>query len=314
MSRWCVCATVAPRPTPPAGCWAGSTCPSTSSGRAQAEALAAAVGPVDRVVTSPLLRDPPDGGRPSTRPSRSTIASSSSTTATTTGCRWPTCPPSSGGSGGRIPSWALPGGESLAALRRPGGGRRLDELIEPAGRRDRRGGGPRVADQGRGHLGARRGRRGDLAAVRAARRRSRASTSPSGGPILHSFNEVAHLGDAGRMPASDWPVERLADADRRGDRWTSPRRSTGARRGDPGRIVRSEEGTVRPGCSGPPRRIGLVWTPVVPSLQHPLTRATAPGGPALSEMSRPAHENESVGPARRVRASTRDGAASLTGS
>ena len=42
--------------------------------------------------------------RPSTRPSRWTTASSSWTTAATTGRRWPTCPPSSGGSGGRIPS------------------------------------------------------------------------------------------------------------------------------------------------------------------------------------------------------------------
>ena len=43
----------------------------------------------------------------------------------------------------------------------------------------------------------------------------------------------------------------------------------GVRRGGPDQGVRSEEGTVHTGCSGPPRRVGLVWTPVVPSLQHP---------------------------------------------
>ena len=95
------------------------------------------------------------------------------------------------------PTFAPPGGESLVAVT----GTRRVVLHRGAPRRGRRGrrGQPRVADQGRGLLGARhrRGRASwrmqlGVAAV------TRIGARPDGGPYLHSFNETAHVLAASR--------------------------------------------------------------------------------------------------------------------
>ena len=265
----------------------GSTSPSTTLGRRPGRRRSvAAVGPVDRVVTSPLLRtrqtpagfDAPVVDRRAAHRARLRRLRRHG--------RWPTCPPRCGGSGARIPTsprraasrWPRCGPGSRTALDELAAAARTETVVVVAHVSP-------IKAAVTWALG--RGRRG---------RRGGCSCSPASITRIG----VGETGDRSCTRSTRWPTSSaltdLIERRCRGRGRDHSSRETGVRRGGPGRVVRSEEGTVHPGFSGPPRRVGLVWTPVVPSLQHPLIRATAPSDPVLSAMSRPAHAQRSDRP------------------
>ena len=158
-------------------------------GRAQAERLAASTGPVDRVVASPLQRtrqtaaafDQPveiderlielDYGEYDGRP-------------------FADVPAGPGRGGG--PTSLRPARGRVAPRPRLRVRQFLDELTAHPTRRDRRGRLARLAHQGRGGVGPRRGRRGDVATVRRAGV-DHAGRGDGAGSCCASFNEAAHL-------------------------------------------------------------------------------------------------------------------------
>ena len=229
----------------------------------------------------PAAAHPPDGGRLRRARRRSTSASSSSTTATTTGMPLADVP----GRAVAAVAGATPTSRRPAASRWPRCADRveaaLDDLAEPAGRETivvvahvspikaavtwALG----VGDEVTWRLFVQPG------VDHPHRRRRR-------GPILHSFNEVAHLGRRWSMPDEPpRPAERPArPVGCRGDGGAAagaPVGSYGARRGPYVPAVRGHRGGW----------VGLDASRAFPPT--PVVCATAPGGPALSEMSRPAH-------------------------
>ena len=118
------------------GCSAGSTWASTTPAGRQAAALAAHIGPVDRIVIARRCagprRPPPRGGSRS----RSTSDGSNSTTASSTACRCADVdPPTCGRAGG--PTSTSPRPAARASPRSGGVSvRRCDELRDEAAERD----------------------------------------------------------------------------------------------------------------------------------------------------------------------------------